>query len=364
MMRRRVPETEQHRQGGTVKQLACEGCGRRLPMNDLHSVFGRTLCETCKDRAIEERPDGRAPAESVFQHRDPTVCAACGKDCVMVELAKVAGLPVCPTCEAQLLKRPFPAWVKLSFAAILLLAAVETARNWRLFQAYFEIPRAIRAFDEGRVEEASELMTRAAAHVPEISALRDRATFYRGLRLSKEGKYADSLAILEGWQKTLPPKDAADVEPLVVQIRVMDLLSRDESAPAVELARALARKHPDDSGATDLQASAEIANAFDTRDYEAFLVWARRQEERHPKSAYAAAQVASALACKYAVTGEERYRRDSLAQMDKARTLDDKTANLTEYEERIRHRLDTREIIDKKEYDNRFRSDARKGATP
>ncbi len=332
-------------------------------MNEMFSVFGRTLCQACGDRAIEERPDGRAPAQSVFRHCDPTVCAKCGRDAGTLTLEPVAGLPACETCRAELLHRPFPTWVKVSFALILALAVLELARDWRLFQAYVEMPRAHRAMEEGRVADAADLMERAARHVPEYPALAAQAKLYRGLQFLREGRFADAEMLLDECRKSFPPEDAATIEPFVLVARVHNLIDLKQASEAVALAREFLRNHPKDDVARDLLDRAEIAEAFDTKDYDAFLARARDVEIREPDNPSAIAQVASALACKYAETGLERYRQDCLAQLDKAKAAA-KDTGLQEYEERILHRLKTREIIDKDEYNRRYRAGTKKENTP
>ena len=60
------------------------------------------------------------------------------------------------------------------------------------------------------------------------------------------------------------------------------------------------------------------------------------------------------------MTGEASFRARTGEMLEKARQLSqgDKEAekSFQEYAHRIEHRLDTREIIDKKEYDRRFGS--------
>ena len=84
--------------------------------------------------------------------------------------------------------------------------------------------------------------------------------------------------------------------------------------------------------------------------------------EKTPDDPAAAGAVASALACKYAVTGDPEFRKQAEQMLDKAQTLAQQSpqskASFDEYAERIRYRLQTREIIDKEEYDRRFRQKA------
>jgi hypothetical protein len=98
--------------------------------------------------------------------------------------------------------------------------------------------------------------------------------------------------------------------------------------------------------------------AFEKKDYDAFLSLTERDWAEQPSS-ITASGLASALDCKYAVTGDPQYRQRSEQLMAKPREMaqGDKEvlANLNEYEDRHKYRLETRQIIAKNEYDRRFR---------
>jgi hypothetical protein len=104
-----------------------------------------------------------------------------------------------------------------------------------------------------------------------------------------------------------------------------------------------------------VQASA----AFRDKDYARFLSIAEEAARRRPDSAYALGTLASALATQYAATGDETHRTRALETLERARMRAagsaEAKAQYDEYSARIRHRLDTREIIDRGEYDRRFR---------
>jgi hypothetical protein len=76
-----------------------------------------------------------------------------------------------------------------------------------------------------------------------------------------------------------------------------------------------------------------------------------------PNEAQAVAGLASAYACKYAATGNEKFRKESLKRLDQARRLaGPKSLPMQEYVERIQHRLDTRQILTREEFAKRFPS--------
>ena len=66
------------------------------------------------------------------------------------------------------------------------------------------------------------------------------------------------------------------------------------------------------------------------------------------------------MACKYAVTGDRSWKQQAEAMLEKARQLSQKSPEemkaYEEYAERTKYRLSSRVIIDKPEYDKRFRT--------
>jgi hypothetical protein len=104
----------------------------------------------------------------------------------------------------------------------------------------------------------------------------------------------------------------------------------------------------------------EGGSAFYRHDYDRLLTISEALWKAQPPSPDTAGTLAGALACKYATTGDLSFKTRSEEMMGKSRQLSqgDKEVEQTyqEYSERIKHRLETREIIDKKEYDRRFRN--------
>ena len=64
--------------------------------------------------------------------------------------------------------------------------------------------------------------------------------------------------------------------------------------------------------------------------------------------------MASAYACKYAVTGDEQFKEESLKKLEEARSVAGNNEVFEEYQQRILHRLYTREIIKRDEFIKRF----------
>jgi hypothetical protein len=158
-------------------------------------------------------------------------------------------------------------------------------------------------------------MEAAQRHVPESRQLATLAAFYRGLQLLTEDKASAAVPYLKKTKAAVPN------EPFVDRLLL----------------------------------TAEAGAAFDAGDYALFLERQKALAKLDPTDAMAEAGVASAYACQYAVSGQETLRQQAVAQLARAAKLvKDDPAPFEEYERRIRHRLETREIISREEFLRRF----------
>jgi hypothetical protein len=140
-----------------MTRVDCAACKQSFPMNETAKIEGRVLCNPC---AGEDAKRNR--------QIDPTVCCGCGADFGSSELAKLqTGLPVCEPCREKFLHRPYPDWVKLSFAGLVAIAILSLSVNWRFAVAYREFEMADRELHAARFQSAESLMASASARVPE-----------------------------------------------------------------------------------------------------------------------------------------------------------------------------------------------------
>jgi tetratricopeptide (TPR) repeat protein len=285
----------------------CDACAREFPFKEMARIQYRSLCIPCAEAELKGRTD--ITPDQVARLSDPTICFRCRRDYGAQKLETVAGLPTCHECETFLRNRPYPTWVRWFFAGLAALVILGLAMNVRFIRAYLALEEMKKS---DSLERSLELSRDVARLVPE-----NRQT--RGLAQYWEGVY---------------------------------YLSRDEPAKALPLLKECQKAFPDPEIA-GLVTSAQIAVVFDARDYDSFLRLAQQELRRTPKVATAAAQVASAYACKYAVTGDESFRASALAMLEEAKKLEG-SASLPEYEARIRHRLQTREIISREEFQRRY----------
>jgi len=294
-------------------------------MNETLQVFGQALCASCAEAHVERLEAPIAP-EAVVRQFDPTVCGFCQADGGAEEWAQqVAGVPACLDCEQYLRRRPFPGWVKLAFAVLVMLAVISVVHNWHFVLAHVENLQARRAFKEGDVARGMALMESAAERVPEIPEMAAIANIMRAQRLMAEEKSAEAVALLRGSIGAAPPPLQAFH------------------------ARALL--------------NAEMAVAFDQKDYDTFLDKSKEFLKRVPDDPMSAGSVASAYACKYIVTGNDAFKQEALGYLEKARGLaKGHDPAWRDYEERLQHRLETKEIISQQEFRKRFPQGWKKGA--
>jgi hypothetical protein len=292
-------------------QCTCEQCGGKFPMNDTLRVRERVLCTGCCERIVKEQHPQR---EDLQRPNDPTVCANCRKDNGTVELPLLAGVPVCGPCEAFFRNRPFPLWTKLALAAVLALMVVSVFWNMRFYRAYTAFHRFETCWSQGQLEPATTQISSVAALVPELRDLRILATFFQGLVLLRQDKNAEALEKLVQCKDRLPAQ--YQVEWFLLQAK---------------------------SGA-----------AFDAKDYDGFLAAAQTLDKMRPADPICKAELASALACKYAVTGDTGFREQAILCLAQAEEMAKDNPEFKEYDERIRYRLHSREIITSKEFHERF----------
>lgn len=280
-------------------------------MNDTLRVVDRILCDACCEQVLAERD---APLTDLQRQVDPTVCATCRNDNGTAELPLLAGLPVCDPCTAFFRNRPFPPWIKVALAGVVALVVVSLVWNVRFYRAYGALRRFTACWEQGQAQAAAEHMALAAACVPECQDIGVMATYVEGVALLHQEKCSEALAKFLQCRDKLPPD--SDVETFILYAR---------------------------SGA-----------AFDAKDYDGFLAAAQAIDEKLPTHHMSKGGLASAWACKYAETGDTRFREQALSCLEEAGKLAQGDPAFAEYEGRIRYRLHSREIITRQEYQRRF----------
>jgi hypothetical protein len=300
-----------------MRSASCAACEKSVPMGEAFFVAERTLCAECANKFLEERGNTKVKPGEITRLVDPTVCAQCAKDGGSEELPRIANLPVCETCDELFRNRPFPTWLKVSFAVFLCVAVGAFVYNMRFFLAYVDLVRGNRALENQQVDKGVTLLAAAAERVPEIPELATIPNLFKAGQLIKEEKNREALTLLE--KTHLPPKSELE------------------------------------STYRDVELEAQLGLAFQERNFDRFLEHSQQLLAKHPNECSALGGAASAYACKYAETGDAQYRTQALSYWDQAKKQAGEHKDLVEdFENRLQHRLQTREIISRKEFAERY----------
>lgn len=346
-----------------MRQAKCKTCGLRAPLGSLYRFESDLYCEVCAQKKDEE---AAARAQSMEFERivDPTVCVNCGADNGSIDFPQVAGLHWCSNCLNHLYNRPFPAWLRLALAALLVLLGVSLVHGAKYFRAGRSLFKGEKLVEQQRFAKAVPYLREAV----EVAPLCEECILLLAKAHFLSGRFDLAWKQLQSHQGGMFEKSDLSAEVRQISERVEKALQKAEEArqlaeenrfgeasQAIHKARSLYPEFPPFAVAV---AMVEAGAAFEREDYDAFLEVAEAAWQRHPESSMVAAQVASALACKYAVTNAPVFRSRSEEMLKKAERLstspEEKEA-FQEYAERIHHRLRTRVIIDKDEYDRRYR---------
>jgi tetratricopeptide (TPR) repeat protein len=269
-------------------------------------------------------------------------------------------------CAPHIKNVDYPQWLKLGLAALLVLLFVALIHGRKYFHAGSEM-----YIGEHLVEQAK--YADAIPHLAEtlkIAPNSDKAALLAAKAALLSGDLRTAGSALHGHQNGYFD-DANDPQFKEVNglwnhaTAAMDKAERagkleeqeGQEVAAAKLMHEAAAEYPQ---LPDLALAAEMYDGgvdFARANYDGYLamgekVWARQRD------ANSAAVLASGLACKYAVTGDGAYRQRATEMLETARRLAESNPeimkNLSEYFPRIQHRLSTRQIITKQEYDRRF----------
>jgi len=148
--------------------------------------------------------------------------------------------------------------------------------------------------------------------------------------------------------------DALDKE-----VEAGKLVESHQDEKAARLMHEASAEYPESQEMAEAALMLDAGLAFVHKDYDTFLRLSQDTLKNAPDDPNAMGAVASALACKYVVTGNAVFRDQAEEMLARAQTLAERNAeskaSFAEYAERIRYRIDKRDIIDKDEYDRRFR---------
>jgi hypothetical protein len=294
-----------------MRFVTCTVCGNdQTPVNTSLIVDDIVYCEKClKDKyPIPDEMQSR----KVIHQFDPTVCSNCSKDFGEYPLRLYGTYPMCDDCQHATEARILPTWVKGFFVGIVALVVFSLVWNWRFIDAYYELKKADAVLASGSLQEVAAYYKNLSGKLPENSELSALASYYNGIQLMENDKGAEALAAFKN-AESLP-------ENFHVQLYI-------------------------------LQAAA--SKSFDEKDYRGFVEVTSRLA-LYDTSAISKAQLASGYACLYAVEKSDSTKSLALYYLQDATSRGDTSRFLSEYVNRIEHRLATGQIIDKKTFESQF----------
>jgi tetratricopeptide (TPR) repeat protein len=310
------------RRGANVKAITCQECSKVSERKASYLVEGRTLCENCAKADFEAR-HGQG-FTSVIRLSDDSLCVRCGTDLDGLEPKAFVDGIICVDCDASLRRRPFPIWLRVAAVFIGTMVIVAYVYNWRFVQAHLEVKRRDRALVARDLDGALKYSARANQLLPEAAKV---AEFDRQLRAVDSLRKAATLLGADGKEQ--------EVVKLISESRVYLPDSYQKNAQMILL-------------------FAEQALAFDRKDYDQAVAKGEELVRLSPDDAAPFGSLASAQAAKYAVTGDETFKKAALASLEKCKAAPNPRADYPELVARINHRLETREIIKRAEYRKRF----------
>jgi tetratricopeptide (TPR) repeat protein len=351
-----------------MRQTTCSRCKGSFPLVSTLTSNGQTYCETCAPTIAHEAKSTGIQA-TFTSNIDGSLCALCGtENPTGSDFPFRKKLPFCEKCGPLVERWPYPTWLKLSLAGLVLLLAASLIRGRTYFHAGSEMYRGEKLVKQRKYAEAVPHLKEAVRIAPAsdkavlllaTAALKigDMQTAAKALQGHEEGHFengqdADFLDLKALWERAIGASKMANEAGKLA-------LEGGKDVEAAKLFREAAAEYPESKEMTEAVPFFDEGAAFERKDYDRFLSLA---QEVFAKKADAtnAATIASAWACKYAVSGNAQFKDEAEQFLLKAQQMAQSDAEemkrLEEYLPRIRHRIDTREIITKQEYDKKFQS--------
>ncbi len=349
-----------------MRHGTCTQCASTGALGEFIQHENRLYCRPCTDKLLQSGGTLTGAAVAI----DPTICARCHADNGNSEYSRVGELPFCQPCQAYLYSNPYPQWLKLGLAALVVLLVVALVHGRKYFQVGREMYIGEKLVDHGKYAEAIPHLQKTVQVAPES----DKAVLLLAKAALLDGDPNTAANAVQGHKGGTGFEQDSDFQQVNALFeRASSAITKAKKAMELEqqpghaqeaarLMHEAASAYPELRGLNDALTYYDAGVAFEDKDYDRFLELSQQGWKAHPESAEAAGEVASALACKYAVTGEESWKQQTEEMLEKAKQLAQKSPDemkaFEEYAERTRYRLTTRNIIDKSDYDKRFRTAA------
>ncbi len=292
----------------------CFSCGEDKPQNDILAINRELICADCVDKKVMSG-ESVDMNNAVFEF-DSTVCSFCGHDAGELDLPLKASRPICDDCTNSIERKISPAWLSPFLFLIGFSIVGGIVFNWKYFEGYFILNKVVENYVLGDIESAYRETEQLIAKIPDSKDLKFVNNYYGG----------------------------------------MYFLSVDSSKKALEMLNEI--QEPDDF-LVYLKNNARLSVAFDDKEYQTMLYYAE-EIYKTDSSASALLSVASANACLYATTNDEKHRKLAETQLSEALLLDDSSKSLQHYASKIEHRIATKRILTEEQYVKEFPNDWKK----
>jgi hypothetical protein len=348
-----------------VSCTCCE-CSKTVSDGEAYELNGKVYCGPCVQAAAERTKAAGQPV-AVTRYVDKSICARCNTYIGEGGGIAVGNARLCPGCSERVQDWPYPQWLKLSLAGLLLLLAFALIHGRKYFQAGKDLYRGEQLVEKGQFKNALPYLKATMKLAPNS----DKGALLTAKAALLSGDVQTAAQVLEGHNngrfENSDKPEFQEVKRLWSNANAafekLDKASKLEAqdgseVEAAKLAHEAVAIYPQLPYANMLLDEYDEGAAFAKKDYDTFLALAEKDWNLVPGSR-TAAMISSALACKYVVSGDATFRQRSEEMLAKAKEManGDKQAldRLAEFEERNRYRLETRQIITKSEYDQKFR---------
>jgi hypothetical protein len=325
-------------------------------------------CPKCGLTVLDFHPSGmcwRCAEAHAPEQATAADCARCGQLYGDRPTRYVGGVPYCSECFQATYGHQYPWWLKHGLAAMLVLLVVGLWHDLPYFKLERKYLQGQRDLRHGKYEEAAKLLEEVAQRsnkgrpvlLASLAYLRYGETD-KAWELVKDRNFEDE-QLLSDVQVYFNKLSAAEKK----LDEAREASKRGDEQQFNKLVLEAADIYPEAKWPRAAKLNVLASQAFERKDYTAFLADVEQVYAIEPNNPLSAAQVSSALAAQYAVTGDVQYKQRAEAMLTEAQsraTTDEQKKDFDEYAERIRYRLASRVIIDKDAYDKRFRTAAQK----
>ena len=293
-------------------KVSCDYCGTETPKADSFLFGEKTVCLPCTQKLVEECGETLTPAD-IHRNTDESVCQWCHQELNDGSKDLAFGLPVCDTCNTRMRNFPYPRWIKVAFVILIVLGIASFAYNKRHVDGFLAARKVRQALKANDLETGLREAQKAHQAVPE----------------------------------------SLEYHFLALLLETQDLILHEKGTEALAKARTIQQLIPGQNPVIQsIVSHAEIADAFDRKDFAQFLDLAKRVHESAPNDRQSQLQLASAYSCQYVVTGDEEFKNEATALLEKLGPMQDEFEK--DYLERIQFRLTERRILSTQQFKQEF----------